>query len=151
MDDLKSIIEQIDQNIVGNTLIPAVTFEDDPDLKIYLILLSVYEEEGILDGTTKDWKIKIGRQETYDWLKDLALNEIIDINESFIISGSSNTDEFTQKDNVEFNSKPITVYRFLKLMYENRKVLDDSEYFEFDSWDPKEVYQEESDKTIFEV
>ena len=151
MNTLKDIIDQINSNSVSGTLTPAVTFEDDPEIKIYLILLSVYEEEGIIDGTSKDWKIKIGRQDTYDWLKDMVRSEVIDPNESFIISGNSIKDEFTDKDNITFNSKPITVYRFLKIMYENKKVLDDSEIFEFESWDPKEIYQEESDKTIFEI
>lgn len=126
----------------------AVTFDDDPASKIYLILLTLTDDKA--EDVTKDWEISIGRQETYDYLKDLVKYEAINPNESFIISGDAIVDENTQQDNIEFNNvRPITVFRFLKFMYENRKVLDDAEDFDIDEYDPENY--EKGDKTLLTI
>ena len=147
-EDLNQIIRAVEQDTgaLMGTVIPAVTFDDAPDEKVYLILLSVYPVNG--EETIREWQVKIGRQTTYDFLKDLVKNEAIDPNESFIISGSSEYEEAFHKDNARFEGKPITVFRFLKVMRDSRKVLDDQTDFDINEFDP--VNFDHGDKTIME-
>lgn len=135
--------------------IPAVTFGDDPDEKVYLLLLTMYEdisesEKSLPDYTYKEWCIKTGRQNTYDYLKDLLKHEAIDPNESFIIVGSGDTDQ-VGNDSVSFESKAITIFRFMKIMFDEHRVLDDGEGFDIDEWNPLSIYGQAYDKTILDV
>ena len=82
-EDLMRIIQQVEEEN-GATLamaIPAVTFDDDPDEKIYILLLTTYDSE----YNSRDWSVSKGRQNTYNYLKGLIKDEIIDPNLSFII------------------------------------------------------------------
>lgn len=113
---------------------PAITFGEDPEEKAYLILLFIYPNDEI-EESLKDWSIKIGRQETYNYLKDLVKYEAIDPNRSFIMSGEKITESISNKDNIVFNdSKLITVFRFLKIMRENDMVLDGDETFDINEF-----------------
>lgn len=147
-NELNTIIRAVEED-TGATLgavIPAVTFDDDPDSKIYLILLTIYPVNE--SDEVRDWQIKVGRQATYDYLKDLVKNEAIDPNESFILSGTDDFDEAFNKDNATFEGKPITVFRFLKVMFDSGKVLDDKSGFDIDEFDP--INYSHGDKTIME-
>jgi len=147
--DLNKIIRAV-ENEKGKmaVMMPAVTFDEDPDEKVYLVLLKIYVEDNF-DDNLKDWQIKTGRQTTYDYLKDLVKHEIIDPNESFVIAGTSEFEEVISKDNITFESKPITVFRFLKVMYDNHKVLDSDEDFDINEFDP--CNWDKGDKTILEI
>ena len=103
----------------------------------------------------RQWEIKIGRQATYDYLKELVKYEAIDPNTSFIIGGNIiNSDVIVdninkEKNNINFNDvSPITVFRFLKVMRENNKILDGDDIFKINDFN---VNDNSRDKTIFEV
>lgn len=144
-EDLNRIIRAVeaDTGAIMGAVVPAVTFDDNPDEKVYLLLMTLYGEYD-----TKDWQIKVGRQTTYDFLRDLVKNEVIDPNESFVLSGSDEYDPQFNKDNAKFEGKPITVFRFLKVMYESHKVLDENSDFDINEFDP--VDYAHGDKTIME-
>jgi hypothetical protein len=144
-EDLMRIIQQVEAEN-GATLamaIPAVTFiEDDPDEKIYILLLTTYDS----DSDSRDWSVSKGRQNTYNYLKGLIKDEIIDPNLSFIIACDTDTTN-PMKPNVIPNSKPITVFRFMKVMLDEMKVLDDMDGFDINDFNPSEQM---GDKTILE-
>ena len=148
-EDLNRIIRAVeaDSGATLGAVIPAVTFDDPPDEKIYLILLTVYPTNE-QEETIRDWQIKIGRQDTYDYLRGLVKDEAIDPNESFILAGSDEYDEAFHKDNAKFEGKPITVFRFLKVMLDSHKVLDDKADFDINEYDPANY--DHGDKTIME-
>ena len=157
-DELNKIIRDVEEEegINLGAVIPAITFEEeDPDKKAYLVLLSIYDtSEDAKDDIIRQWEIKIGRQATYDYLKELVKYEAIDPNTSFIIGGSViNSDVVydnvtNEKNNIHFNDvSPITVFRFLKVMRENKKILDGDDMFNVNDFDINNV----GDKTIFEV
>ena len=157
-DELNKIIRGVEEEGGVNlgAVIPAITFEEeDPDKKAYLVLLSIYDtSEDAKDDIIRQWEIKIGRQATYDYLKELVKYEAIDPNTSFIIGGSViNSDVVSdnvtnEKNNIHFNDvSPITVFRFLKVMRENKKILDGDDMFNVNDFDINNV----GDKTIFEV
>ena len=100
--------------------IPAVTFTDDPSIKPYLILLKLTDEDETIGETM--WCIQIGRQDTYDYLKNLVKSEAIDVHHSFVISG-----------NIKFEDA-ITVFRFMKTMREDEKILDGDEGFDINDY-----------------
>lgn len=131
-DDLKRIIEEVEQEKGGKLgfSYQAITFDDDPEEKIYIVLIKTYD----YDSEIRDWEIIQGRQRAYDRLKGLISDEIIDPNNSFIIAcdlDKSNPDNF----NATPKSKPITVFRFMKVMLEENKVLDDKEGFDINEYD----------------
>ena len=87
----------------------------DPTTKIYLVLLTMYEDEESNDGYEetniyREWRIFIGRQHAYDWLKTIIDTGGMDFHRSFILSGE------TSPENA------ITVYRFMKTCLESNKV-----------------------------
>lgn len=127
---------------------PAVTFDNPPDEKIYLVLLTIYPTSFVEEEIVRDWQVKVGRQETYDFLKDLVKEEAIDPNASFVIVGSDEYDEQFRKPNVNFSGKPITVFRFLKVMLDSNKVLDDKADFDINEFDPANY--DHGDLTIME-
>ena len=140
-DELNKIIRDVEEEEGVNlgAVIPAITFEEeDPDKKAYLVLLSIYDtSEDAKDDIIRQWEIKIGRQATYDYIKELVKYEAID------------PDNVTnEKNNIHFNDvSPITVFRFLKVMRENKKILDGDDMFNVNDFDINNV----GDKTIFEV
>lgn len=148
--DLNNIIRAVEDETESSlsAVIPAVTFEDNPEEKIYLLLLKIYSNNESEDDI-KDWFIKIGRQATYNYLRDLVKNEAIDPNESFVIAGLLEFEDILNKENVSFNSKPVSVFRFMKVMYENKKILDSNEDFDINEFDPRSW--EKGDKTILDV
>ena len=115
---------------------------------LYLISCTFYDINENTDDVLREWNIKVGRQATYDYLKELVKNEVIDPNTSFIIAGDLlNTD--INRNNVKFEDiTPATVFRFLKVMRENKKILDGDEMFSIDDFD---INGAAGDKTIFEV
>lgn len=123
-------------------MIQAISFEDDPDEKIYILLLVTYDN----DEDSRDWSVSKGRQNTYNFLRGLIKDEAIDPTLSFIISCSQdNTNPY--KPNANPNSKPITVFRFMKVMIDNSRVLDDMDGFDINDYAPSEQV---GDKTIVE-
>lgn len=158
-EELNKIIREVEDEDGMNLgmVIPAITFEDNqnPDEKVYLVLLTIYDTESNTDDVLRQWEIKIGRQATYDYLKELVKYESIDPNTSFIIGGDIISNQVVtdkgqeEKDNVKFHDvSPITVFRFLKAMRESKKILDGDEMFSIDDFD---IHGASGDKTIFEV
>ena len=143
-EDLMRIIQQVEEenNASLAMAIPAVTFEDDPDEKIYILLLTTYDT----NDSARDWSVSRGRQNTYNYLKGLIKDEIIDPNLSFIIACDTDTTN-PMKPNAVPNSKPITVFRFMKVMLDGMKVLDDMDGFDINDFNPSEQM---GDKTILE-
>lgn len=144
-EDLMRIIKQVEEenNATLAMAIPAVTFiEEDPDEKIYILLLTTYDSE----VNARDWSVSKGRQNTYNYLKGLIKDEVIDPNLSFIIACDTDTTN-PMKPNVVPNSKPITVFRFMKVMLDEMKVLDDMDGFDINDFNPSEQM---GDKTILE-
>ena len=135
---------------MNNIMTPAIIIGDDPTEKVYILLLKCYnyiENDHCTEDIYNDWRVKIGRQETYDFLKNLIKEEIIDPNESFIIS-SDRDQTNDQKDNITVTGTPITVFRFMKVMLEDKRVLDDEEGFDINEFDP---HSSSGDKTILEI
>lgn len=149
--ELNKIIRAV-ENDSGSRLAmatPAITFGDDPTEKTYLVLLWIYPSDEI-EESLKDWIIKTGRQDTYDYLKDLVKYEAIDPNRSFIMSADKTTEALGGKENIIFNdSKPITVFRFLKGMRDNNMILDGDEMFDIDEF--KEDTEDGGDNTILSI
>jgi len=76
-------------------------------------------------------------------------HEAIDPNNSFILACEREPGDGRKKDNVVFNdSRPITVFRFLKVMFDNHKVLDDGEDFDINDFDPCQY--DKGDNTILD-
>ena len=158
-DELNDIIRNVEDeaDAILDAVIPAVTFEgDNPDEKVYLLLLSIYDTNSIRDDIIRHWEVKVGRQATYDKLKELVKYEAIDPNTSFIIGGSAINADITingkteVRDNIKFNDvSPITVFRFLKAMKENHLILDGDEMFNIDDFEKDDAAI--GDKTIFEI
>lgn len=145
---LTQLINANEENGVNMT--PAVEFDDNPDDKVYLVLLSYYNTHDESSDYEQSWGIKIGRQATYEFLKELVRNESIDPNMSFIIAAQrESSDEYNDGDNVIFvDSKPVTVFRFLKVMYETRRVLDNGTDFDIDEYNVDDM---NGDITILDV
>ena len=145
---LTQLINANEENGVNMT--PAVEFDDNPDDKVYLLLLSYYNTHDESSDYEQSWGIKIGRQATYEFLKELVRNESIDPNMSFIIAAQREaSDEYNDGDNVIFvDSKPVTVFRFLKDMYETRRVLDNGTDFDIDEYNVDDM---NGDITILDV
>ena len=100
-------------------LVKGVSYDTEPE-KVYLILIDGTEADNN-ETPFRDWQFKIGRQEAYDYIKNMLLSEylVIDVNTSKIIVSS-------EKVKVDDG---ITIYEFMKSMKENDKVID---YTSFD-------------------
>lgn len=123
------------KNINKPQLKQAVTFGDDPDEKLYLLLL-IDQEDAVNQAS---WEIKIGRQTTFDYLKNLISAGAIDQDMSFILSGSQNAE------------KAITIYRFMRMCIDNGYVLL-SNIEEFDPDDYHNQYtQDGSDYQLKDI
>lgn len=106
------------ENVNTQGLVRGVTYDTEPE-KTYLILLDgvlTNDEETIF----RDWEFKVGRQEAYDYIKDMLQNQyaIINVHNSKIIVDST---EVTIKQG-------ISIYKFMKNMKENEKVIDYSSF-----------------------
>lgn len=145
---LTQLINANEENGVNMT--PAVEFDDNPDDKVYLVLLSYYNTHDESSDYEQSWGIKIGRQATYEFLKELVRNESIDPNMSFIIAAQREaSDEYNDGDNVIFvDSKPITVFRFLKVMHDTKRILDNGTDFDIDEYNVDDM---NGDITILDV
>ena len=145
---LTQLINANEENGVNMT--PAVEFDDNPDDKVYMVLLSYYNTHDESSDYEQSWGIKIGRQATYEFLKELVRNESIDPNMSFIIAAQrESSDEYNDGDNVIFvDSKPVTVFRFLKVMHDTRRVLDNGTDFDIDEYNVDDM---NGDITILDV
>ena len=134
---MKSIVDddnyedEEDEELPGEQMREAITFVgEDPTTKVYLLLLTLYEEidndydEDDELSIIREWHTVTGRQETYDYLKVLIENNGIDVHKSFILSGETAPE------------KAITVYRFMKVCLESNKVRDRSGFDIDDGNDP---------------
>lgn len=128
-----SIIEDAKTNqVFGETtdiqrgLIPT---EDDPDKKIYLVLYQ-YVDNGD-DESNRHWELKQGRQDTFDFLKNLVVSETIDPNNSYILA------EMTHMQDMG------TVIGFLEAMVDNNLVVNDNDAF--DPYDYDIAYEDSED------
>lgn len=129
-DELRNLADHLEKE-TGMDLSdakPAITIEDDPSKKVYLILIisngDDIEDHELNTYEYRDWIISVGRQETYDKLKDYIETNGINPAMSFILSGS------TSPENA------ITVYRFMKTCYESGKVVDNSDFDIDDGYEP---------------
>jgi hypothetical protein len=158
-EDLNRIIREVEdeEGMDLGMVIPAITFENNqnPDEKVYLVLLTIYDTESNTGDVLRQWEIKVGRQATYDYLKELVKYESIDPNTSFIIGGDMITNQTItdkgqeEKTNVSFHEvSPITVFRFLKAMRDSKKILDGDEMFDINDFD---IHGASGDSTIFVV
>ena len=115
---LNDIIKQVEEENNGKLVgaMPVFISEGpDPTTKVYLILLFGYDSED--DGYEyRDWEVIIGRQETYNRLKNLIESDAIDPLKSFVLSGNTEPE------------KAITVYRFMKHCIDNDRVVDNSSF-----------------------
>ena len=104
-------------------LVRGVSYDSEPE-KIYLILLEGNEPVYGHDDVAKpfrDWQMKEGRQEAYDYIKEMLENKYVEIyvHTSKIIVSS-------EKVKV---TDGISIYEFMKVMKEQDKVID---YTSFD-------------------
>ena len=144
-------IETESKSLRPGITIEGLSFDEDPTEKTYLVLLWIYPDHELngFDEPLRDWQIRIGRQDTYDFLKDMVKYESIDPNLSFIMAAERVTEQSNDKENLIFNdSKPITVFRFLKAMREGDMVLDGDEQFDINSFD---LESESGDNTILDT
>lgn len=96
-------------------LVRGVTYDTEPD-KTYLVLLDG-ESEG---QKFRDWEIVVGRQKAYDYIKNMLESNYaeIDIHKSKIIVDS-------EKVKV---TDGVSIYKFMKGMKNNDKVIDYSSF-----------------------
>ena len=99
-------------------LVRGVTYDTEPE-KIYLILIEGKSQDEEIEF--RDWELKEGRQNAYDYIKDYIMSEYveIDIHKSRIIVSS-------EKVKV---TDGISIYEFMKAMKDKDKVID---YTSFD-------------------
>lgn len=119
---------------------PVITEGEDI---LYLILIEGYWTNDDNSETYRTWEFKRGRQEAYDFIKDLVLLEgddhpdmIIDIDKSLIYADNPHIKNSKLK-----LSNGISVYRFMKDAYTLHKVKDDDTTF-----DISEFHQESIDE-----
>lgn len=118
-------------------LVSPVTFlNGDVDEKLYLIL--EYDPAMIdYDLEARTWRISIGRQATFDELKNAIMANDLDPDMSFIISGDQKFED------------AITVYRFMRLCIDNGSVLHNDEEFDLDCY--HNIYKLNGDLSIKEA
>ena len=106
------------QNVNTDGLIRGVTYDTEPE-KIYLILIDGIDKE--TDEKYRDWELVEGRQEAYDYIKNMLESEyvLIDVYKSKIIVNS---------EKVKITDG-LSIYEFMKMMKEKDKVID---YTSFD-------------------
>ena len=136
---LNDIVREVEEEY-GAKLVTAVpvfsSIGPDPTTKVYLILSVGYSQDKETEGNEiRDWEIVVGRQETYDRLKNLIQSEAIDPHVSFVLSGETAPEE------------AITVFRFMKYCQDGDKVVDNTS-FDINEYAISEV---EIDKTILDV
>ena len=105
--------------VITEGLVRGVSYDTEPE-KTYLILIDAWD---ITDGGDKirDWEIVEGRQAAYDYIKNMIQSEYlsVDVMKSKIIVSS-------EKVKV---TDGVSIYKFMKSMKENDKVID---YTSFD-------------------
>lgn len=136
---LNDIIREMEEE-KGAKLVAAMpvfsSIGPDPTTKIYLILSLGYSQDNETEGDeVRDWEVVIGRQETYDRLKNLIESEAIDPHKSFVLSGETAPEQ------------AITVFRFMKYCLDGDKVVDNTT-FDIDEYAIAEV---SIDNTILDV
>lgn len=110
------------QNVALTTdnegLVRGISYDTEPE-KEYLILIDGYENDN--DGSRfRDWEVVVGRQNAYDYIKNMLENEYVSINvdTSKIIVNS---------DKVKVLNG-LTLYEFMKAMKDEEKVIDYSSF-----------------------
>lgn len=100
-------------------MIDALVFDGpDPDETHYLLLLYIFKDDDLdySEEECRSWKMRIGRQATYDYLKELIETESIDPTRSYIMAESS-TLKTSRK-----------IYNFMRRMKEDGRVIDNTEF-----------------------
>lgn len=94
---------------------------------IYLILF-VYSSKSENEEDIRDWQFKIGRQNTYDFIRSILLNggegadEILNVDESIIYA--ENPSLPAEKNKLKL-SNGISLYQFMKDSYALNKIVDE--------------------------
>lgn len=99
-------------------LVRGVSYDTEPE-KTYLILLDGVDNDNTANPF-RDWQMKEGRQAAYDYIKEMVENQYVNINvhTSRIIVSS---------EKVKITDS-ISIYKFMKTMKENDKVIDYSSF-----------------------
>ena len=107
------------QNVNTEGLIRGITYDKEEPEKTYLVLID--GEERDTDGKQyRDWELIEGRQNAYDYIKNIIESEyvIVNVMKSKIIV---NADKVKVTDG-------ITIYEFMKVMKEKDKIIDYSSF-----------------------
>lgn len=91
-----------------------------PENRKYLLLLRLYIEDSNIDAADT-FKWIVGRQEVYDYLKNLIKSDAIDIEESEIVTETTRLVE------------RITIHRFMRMMFDEHLV-EDEDGFDIDEY-----------------
>ena len=144
--ELNKILQEVqDESGPLGAVVPAVTFIQDGEDKVYIALLSQYEKDESF------WFTMTGRQKFYDTLVQLIKAGEVDPNQSFVIAGDLFEDSVTKKSNMKINNMmPITVYRFMKTMKDSKKIIESDDHIGFDI-DEYCEYSDNGDTTILEI
>ena len=120
MDNIQAENQELIRGVTYDEqeLVVGVTYDDENE-KTYLILIEGETNDN--DGElVRDWDFKVGRQEAYDYIKNYLKSEyiLVDVIKSKIIVDSPNIKI----------SDGVSIFKFMKQMKENDKVVDDSSF-----------------------
>ena len=114
---MEALVRPLQYEENTENLVRAMSYEEDK--KTYLVLLEgeIPTNEG---ENYKTYEFILGRQATYDYIKDIIQSQdiIFDAMKSKVIVDS-------EKVNI---GKALSVYNFMRIMKENNKVVDESSF-----------------------
>lgn len=93
---------------------------------LYLLLLE-YSSKDDNKENIRDWKFIYGRQNAYDYIKDILMNEeeaeyILSVDESLIYADNPNVPDEKNKLRI---SNGVNIYRFMRDCFVLQKVVDE--------------------------